>query len=174
MLTAWGEQVVNGPAGTLANGIVAPVFALMQQLPGVAFADWAWIHSPDGITALTADGDEDGDGLDNRAEYIWGLDPLAADSWLRAGREGSGVAFRVSTDSLAAGHYLLETSGDCASWDAAALTFDPVAHQWSLDGSDGPAALAAQETDGPGWTLTFHADAAQAVFMRVRFAPDAE
>ncbi len=103
--------------------------------------DWeqAWFSS----LAPTAEGDDDVDGLSNRAEWVAGTDPKNAGDTLaiRSVRRSSDGATTITFQHAPARQYAIEHSSDLAAWsqieDPDVLFYaEPGVASWTDDGSE--------------------------------------
>jgi hypothetical protein len=104
---------------------VATVEVLDDDVDGDLMSD-TWERSVGlDATVANANDDPDGDGQSNRAEFLAGTNPFAADSALRIQTilPGAGSLLNLTFDSVPGHTYQLQRSTDLQTWTNSGSTF---------------------------------------------------
>ncbi|MCW1921790.1 alkaline phosphatase D family protein [Luteolibacter arcticus] len=151
---AWTSLVLLGPGATTHDDTTAvpataydyrivAVNGLIEADPSVTAtalsltAYQSWKLQNLGNANAPDDGDDDHDGNDTMAEYLFGLNPNASDRYAWTASRAANGHVTVSYPTLAGRIYQVEYSNTLGAWPSgpAAVTGDGSAKQWTDDGS---------------------------------------
>ncbi len=107
---SWGGATVGQ-----SNGVLRVVTA-SQDTDANGLPDWWEEAYFDRATGTNPQGDDDGDGQSNYAEFRAGTDPRNASDYLRISGVSVGPPFRIEFPTVIGKTYRIEYSGDLTQW----------------------------------------------------------